>query len=446
MKLRVLFFLLALSGLALLTVGCGKSPSSSSSTSGKAKIIFWHSYVKGTWPALNRLIARFEKEHPNIDISQQFVPTGDQLLQKLTTSIATNTAPDICWIHSSWVAPLSKGDYVYDLDELARQYGGFGEAEKQDFFPAPLRTSYYRGKLRMMPVEGTNVALAYNRDMFRRAGLDPTKPPKTWPELGEMGRKLVVSKEGRVDQWGFAIPVYTGQLYGHTVWLWNPFLWGWGGQYADPSGQRVTFNSDAGVAALQYWVDLQHKYHAGKMNTPDQGFESQKVAMALMGPWDLPHLADMTFDWAMAPMPTGPKKHVTAMGAEYMVIFRQTQHPKEAWEFISWFISPEVQEQWSMDSKYLPIRQSVLKSPSYRAFLDKEPNLKVFADQMPIAYGESNVLPDVSELDLILGTGIEKAVRGAATPRQALDEAAQKANIALAKAWAAERSQPAAGR
>ncbi|MDH4179554.1 MAG: ABC transporter substrate-binding protein [Armatimonadota bacterium] len=409
--------------------GCGKAVEDE-----RTEVVFWHSYVESTKPALVKLIERFEAEHPDIKINAQRVPTGEQLLQKLTTAIMTETAPDICWIHSYWVPPLSEGDTIYALEELIDQYGGFTEEDREDFFPSPLETSYYQGKLRMMPIEATNLALAYNRDLFRKAGLDPERTPDNWDEFIEYGKKLTIRKGDRVEQYGCPIPVFVGALASWTVWNWEVFLWGWGGSYADASGERVSFNSEAGVKALQFWVDLQHKYKIGSMTAPDQGFESQKVAMALMGPWDLPHLNDMAFDWAMAPMPAGPARRVVPLGAEYLVIFRQTEHPEEAWKFITWLIQPEIQEWWSMESNYLPIRRSVLKSANYQQFLAEHAAMKVFAEQMEYAYAEPVLLPQATEINLQLATGIEKAVRKVATPKQALDEAADKANRLLAEA------------
>jgi multiple sugar transport system substrate-binding protein len=427
--------------LLLLAVlpGCGKKQQEESGGEAKVELIFWHSYVSATRPALDKLIARFEAEHPHIKIKAQYVQTGTALLQKLATGVATETTPDICWIHRSWVKPLSEEDAVYDLEELARQFGGFGEAEKADIFESPLQSSYYEGKLRMMPIEATNLALAYNRDLFRKAGLDPDRPPRTWEEYVEYGKKLTIRKGNQVEQWACSVPVFTGQLDSHTVWHWKMFLWGEGGQHADPSGEKVTFNSEAGVRALQFWVDLQHKYRIGTMTAPEQGFESQKVAMAFMGSWDLPHLKDLAFDWAIGPMPAGSKRRVSPLGGEYLVIFRTTKHPKEAWEFVRWFITPEVQEWWSENSAYLPIRKSVLESPTYRAFLEKDPGLKGFAEEVPYGYGEAVILPDSGHIDTILATAIEKAMRRVATSKQALDEAAKEANAVLATAIEKER-------
>ena len=430
---RCLVALICLSLMLAVLPGCGKAPPAGGAKGEKTEIVFWHSYVESTGPALERLLERFHAEHPDITIKAQYVPTGDQLLQKLTTAIMTGTAPDVCWIHNNWVAPLSRQDAIHDLGELADRYGGFGEEVKADFFQAPLQTSYYQGKLMMMPIEGTNLALAYNRDAFRKAGLDPDRPPRDWDEFVEYGKKLTIRKGGRVEQWGCTVPVFTGNMASWAVWQWMTFLWGWGGQYADASGEKVAFNSAAGAGALQFWVDLQDKYKIGSMTAPEQGFESQHVAMSLMGPWDLPHLADMTFDWAIGPMPAGPERHVTSLGAEYLVIFKQTEHPEGAWEFVRWFITPEVQEAWSADSKYLPIRKSVLESPSYQKFLDENPAMRVFAEQMAYAYAEAVLLPEASEVDLLLATAIEEAVRKVATPQKALDKAASKANVLLAE-------------
>src|SRR5512140_1328565 len=85
---------------ALCTPGCGRKEQSSS---GKVTITFWHSCVSSTVPALNELIAKFEQEHPTIEIKAQYIPTGDALIQKLITSVQSRTAPDISWIHANFL-------------------------------------------------------------------------------------------------------------------------------------------------------------------------------------------------------------------------------------------------------------------------------------------------------------------------------------------------------
>ena len=68
----------------------------------------------------------------------------------------------------------------------------------------PTVTGYYTttdGKMLSMPFNSSTPVLYYNKDMFKAAGLDPDKPPKTWPEVAEYARKLL--KSG-ICQYGFS--------------------------------------------------------------------------------------------------------------------------------------------------------------------------------------------------------------------------------------------------
>ncbi len=64
-------------------------------------------------------------------------------------------------------------------------------------------------------------------------------------------------------------------------------------------------------------------------------------------------------------MPKGPVKQSTIVGGEYLAIFKQSAHPKEAWTFVKWMVRPDVQALWSMKSGYLPIRHAVRKIKEY---------------------------------------------------------------------------------
>ncbi|HEX9062637.1 MAG TPA: extracellular solute-binding protein, partial [Clostridia bacterium] len=112
-----------------LSINCGKKNESSSSkgSSGggqQVEIVFWHSFVSSTVPALNELISRFEHDHPNIRIHAQYIPTGDALVQKLITAIQSKSAPDISWIHSDFMEDLVKADAIYKMDYFIQGKNG----------------------------------------------------------------------------------------------------------------------------------------------------------------------------------------------------------------------------------------------------------------------------------------------------------------------------------
>jgi ABC-type glycerol-3-phosphate transport system substrate-binding protein len=125
----ILIFIIA----ALVTAGC--SGNHEGEKGGKVAITFWHSCVSSTVPALNDLIARFEQEHPDIEIKAQYVPTGDALVQKLITSVQSKTAPDISWIHANFLQSIIDADAIDKMDEFIHGADSLSAADLADIFP-----------------------------------------------------------------------------------------------------------------------------------------------------------------------------------------------------------------------------------------------------------------------------------------------------------------------
>ncbi len=163
--------------ISLFALNCG-GDKNEPSADGKVEIIFWHSFVSSTVPALNELIAKFEKENPGITIKAQYIPTGDALIQKLITAIQSKTAPDISWLHSDFMENLVDADAIYKMDDFINGDDGITKEDLEDIYPALRQSASWRGTLYSMPMEATNLALLYNKDMFKAAGLDPEHPPK----------------------------------------------------------------------------------------------------------------------------------------------------------------------------------------------------------------------------------------------------------------------------
>ena len=402
------------------------------------EITFWHSFVSSTIPALNNLIAKFESENPNIRIKAQYIPSGDALIQKLISAVQSETAPDISWIHADYLSELVQANAIYKMRHFIDSENGLTEEDINDIYPPLLHYASWRDTLYSMPLEATNLALLYNKDMLYEVGLDSSRPPQTWDELHAYAKRLTVDRDndGKFDQVGFFVPIYpaSGPLGAWMVWQWIPFLWQAGGYVIDQNQSQVLYNSSSGIQALTFWQALFNMVDISTFTVDYQvAFAAKRLAMALDGPWNLPRYNKLlrNLDWAIAPLPEGPEKRVTIVAGEYLAIFKQSRYPQEAWQFIKWVIQPENQAFWSIRSGYLPMRRSVLNIPEFKDYMKSNKNFAVFVKQME--YGQSQRSIDYHGIAITrhIADAIEKATIGKMDSREALDEAANKSNTLL---------------
>lgn len=423
--------------LVLIGIAC-QSIKERQKSSGTVTLTFWHSMVASSVPALEELLDRFEEQHPGIRIKAQYIPSGDALLQKLITAVQSGTTPDISWLYAGSFQDLVEADAIYAMADFIEGPEGLSPEEYQDIFTALIPLGSWRGILYSLPMEATNFGLLYNRDLFREAGLDPDHPPQNWSELVRYARTLTLDRDqdGHYDQVGLCLPVYpaAGPLGGLTVWHWIPFLWQAGGYVVDSTQTETLFDSEAGIRALKLWKTLYEDQRLYNFTADhDVAFASRMTAMMMDGPWNLPRYRKLlsNIDWAVAPLPRGPVGRATHIGGEYLIIFKQSQHPEEAWRFIKWIITPDVQAFWSMKTGYLPVRRSVLCDEKYRDYLNNHPNFRVYVEQMRIARAQRPIDYHSQQVNRLISTAIEKSTIGKMEPEQALTEAAAKVDELL---------------
>ena len=155
---------------------------------------------------------------------------------------------------------LVNADAIYKMDDFINGEDGISREDLNDIYPALRLYSSWRGTMYSMPMEATNLALLYNKDMFKAAGLDPEHPPKNWDELQEYAKKLTLDKnnDGTYEQVGFFVPIFpaAGPQGPWMVWQFMPYLWQAGGYLIDTAQTHVMYNQDPGVEALSLWKQM----------------------------------------------------------------------------------------------------------------------------------------------------------------------------------------------
>ncbi len=138
--------------------------------------------------------------NPNVTINVRTVQFED-MVNDLARAIATGDAPDITYIDNPEVALFASRGMLLDL----KPYIEASDIVKvEDIFPGPLASVTYEDGIYGLPRGANTIALYYNADKFREAGLDPDDPPATWDELYETAKALT-DPEGNTYGLAFSV-------------------------------------------------------------------------------------------------------------------------------------------------------------------------------------------------------------------------------------------------
>ena len=398
---------------AMLTAAVASVAAPAGAATKPITLEFWNYWDGTNGQVLQSLVANFNKKNPGIIVKPVTFPWGD-LLPKLQASIASGKTPALAATDIAWMANLHQTGKLVDLGAAL---GGVKRATG-DIYPNLLTYSMYKGKLQSLPVSTNNLALFYNKDLFRKAGLNPNKPPQTWDEL-RADAKQIAALGGGVQ----GMEIYTAPGEGLT-WQFQPYLWQIGAGFLNKANTAPTFNTDAGRSALQFLVDIintDHSATAGQWGAFDKGM----AGMRIDGSWMVSGYRDnapFEFGTAMLPIPAGGT-HATNMGGEQIMAFKGSKaQVAAAAKFIKWFSSTSVQATWDAKTNFMPIRASVASSTVMLKHMVDEPALKAFVQQQRYAQARPAIAtyPAVSDA---FSKALEPAFYGKVSVAQAMSDA-----------------------
>ncbi|WP_053959838.1 ABC transporter substrate-binding protein [Sulfobacillus thermosulfidooxidans] len=404
----------------LALAGCGTSQSTTAS--GPVSLTFEEGIQSPQTQAyVQQEIHVFEKQHPNIHITMQNYGAADSEIPKIESAVAAHNPPNLLWIAPAYTGQFASSNAIVE----AQKYFHSEKFNSSTIFPGLLKTGVYKGKVWTMPFDANDLAVYYNKKLFKQAGIKT--PPATWQQFLTDAKKL--THDGT---YGFEMPIGNQEW---TVWIWETLLWQAGGHLLNSTRTKVTFDSPAGVKALNYWVTLMKDHVAtfGPLNQAYQlgDFESGKVAMMINGPWNYSALQQQhQVDYGAFPLPKD-KIAATNIGGESLFIFNTTPaQNKAAFLFAKFVTSPQFQIGYDTGSGYLPVSIPAEQSTQYQQYLKKNPFIQVFAKEMSVGKARPPI-PAYSQISADIGNAIENALYGKMSASQALHQAAIAAQQAL---------------
>lgn len=411
--------------LILLVIIAGCTPTQLD-VNGVTHLTLWH----GINPPPNRdvfkkLVAKFNREHPAIEVESIYVGQADRQLPKILASIVGDAKPDLLWFGSMLTGQLVDLDAIEPLDNLWNR-----STVSKEIDPALLGSMQYENHLWSIPFGTNNVGIFYRPSLFKAAGIEHL--PTNWPELKTTAKQLTrdLNGDGKNDTYGMLLPLGQGEW---TVFTWLPFMWSGGGELQ--SGSNTQIDNPGSIAALQLWSDLIQDGTA-ILSSPERGFEldsflSGKVAMQLTGPWTLGQLAEMKVtDYDVMPIPAGTRSATSTGGENLFMMKSNPQHQQAAWEFMEYVLSQDFQTEWALGTGYLPVNIKSREASAYRDRVAKTPAIQVFLDQAK--YGRPRPIePGYSQISENLGRAIESVLMNKSSPEAALKTSQERLNLTL---------------
>jgi len=324
------------------------------------EITFWAmnnapSDVHIAW--MNEKAAEFEAK-TGIKVIFEEIGWGDG--PRIMNALITGEGAHVFQLGTTWNPEYAATGGLVEID-----IADFGGADT--FFTANLESTTLDGKYFGVPWFAETRALFYNTEMFEKAGV---KPPQTYEQLIKVGQDLV-----KVHGKGKAIAT-AGTNAWDLIHNWAIILWANGGDMLNENNSAATFNSAAGVTAMDYWVSLVQLGLADKAcaeyNQPqaDAAFINGDAAMAFMGPFNI---ADIEHDnpglkYSIVEPPAGPYGRASFSGGSNLAIRNNAsdEEIEAAIEWVKFMVSDEVLADYTKNlTKMIPTNKAALEDPYY---------------------------------------------------------------------------------
>jgi len=415
---------LALFALALVLVAATAATASSlGARQAPVHIVLWHGFTEFEATALKSQIDKFNKSQSGVRVKAQFYGDADYGLQKVLTAISGGKYPDIAFLFGSFAANIAKSPKTLDLTKRVREPA----FAYNDIWPAARAAGVVDGKVIALPALVDNLALVYNKKLFKQAGVALPNARWTWADMERAAKKLTNPSK---KQFGWA---YVNDGSEDTVWRYWAHLWEAGGDILTPDGKKAAFNSAAGVKALTHLQTMVVKDKSVYLDSGNDNyanvFNSGRIAMLFTGPWDLGSFPNVDYGVQILP---ADKNHQTIAGPDNWVLFDNGKERSDAaWTFMKWLLSTKEHLNLALGTGQLPIRASEMRQPKYKLYVKKYKGIDTFVANLANARKSRPVTDKYPRISEAVGQAVQSVLLGKAEPKQALDEAARKVDATL---------------
>jgi sn-glycerol 3-phosphate transport system substrate-binding protein len=405
----------------------------------QTQIQWWHAMPGPLGEWVNDVAKDFNATQKDYIVVPTYKGSYGEAFTAAMAAFRAGNAPDILQVYEVGTATMmaAKGA-VKPVGEVMTTGGAKFDAKA--YIPAV--AGYYTapsGQMLSLPFNSSTTVFYYNKDAFKAAGLDPSTPPKTWPEVVLAAAKLKAS--------GHKCPFTTSwiswtQLESFSTWH-NVLFATQNNGFGGPSA-RLAFDSPLHVRHFENLANMAKQglfVYKGRENKPDVSFPSGECAMMTGSSGLYARVSkEAKFAYGISTLPyypdvPGAPQNTVIGGASLWVLNgKKPEIYKGVAAFFNYLSKPEIQSASHKRTGYLPITTAAYELTDKSGFYKEKPGTDVAVTQMIRKTTDKSRgirLGNFNQIRTIIDEETEQIWTGKKSAKEALGAAIQRGNEQL---------------
>ncbi|NEU98001.1 ABC transporter substrate-binding protein [Bradyrhizobium uaiense] len=326
------------------------------------------------------LCVDFMQKRPGVRVTVDTPsPDYDDLSLRVLRASISGDIPDIAFQGFNRIDLLASRGLAISMDPFM---GSEGDLVSLGYQPSLLEMAKFNGKVFGLPFAISSPTLFYNLNLVERAGGNPDNLPTDWPEILDLARAI--------RRLGDGIMGLHYAYIGHSgAWTWMALVMSEGGEILTPDAKDIAFDSPQGLEALELFRQFgQAGQIEMSLDQTRQAFSAGK--MGILGTANsylrsAEKAAAGHFRIRAANLPLKSNAKLPVGGNAAMILTRDLDRQKVAWDFVKYMTGPEAQTKLVNTTGYIPANDIAVKKPELLGkFFAENTNAMLGVEQLPI--------------------------------------------------------------
>ena len=413
------------------------------------EVQFWYANTGAIADEINAIVNKFNASQSDYKVVAVYKGTYPEAMTAAVAAFRSGKAPHILQVFEVGTATMMAGrKAIKPVYEVMAQAGE--QFDPKAYMPAV--AGYYtdtQGRMLSMPFNSSTPVFFYNKDAFKKAGLDLAKPPKTWDEVQEAALKIKAAGVpcGFTSGWQSWV-----QLENMSAWHNQEFATNQNG--FSGMNTKVVFNNALMVrhiAKLSSWVKSGLFTYAGRKNEPEAKFYGGECAMLTSSSAAYANIKrNAKFEFGVSQLPyyedvkDAPQNSIIGGASLWVMAGGKPAEYKGVAKFFTFLSSPEIQANWHQKTGYVPITKAAYELSKKQGFYETNPGTDVSIQQLllknPTKDSKGIRLGNFVQIRDIIDEELESVWAQKKGPKQALDDAVTRSDAELRKFERANKS------